>query len=406
MSKQSLEQNPPAGSPLAILRPIVLAIFIGFLMTGLPIAVIPLQVSHALGFGPVVVGAIVGAQFVASLASRPLAGRLSDSRGAKVAVVTGFTSAAVAGALYLVSLLFVGLPLLSLGILAIARVALGAAESMVATGSLAWGVARLGPARAGIVMVWVGNAIFAALAFGAPLGGELYRRWGLSAVGVAALVVPLAALAILRRVANVKPVGGARVPFASVLRRVALPGFGLALSSVGFGTITAFVALLFVARQWAHPALAFTAFGIAFIVARLLFGELPDRIGGARVALAAVAVGAIGQGMIALAASPTVATLGAALSGAGYSLAFPAFGVEAVRRAPAQARGAAMGAYIMFLDVALGFTGPAAGYVVRVAGYPAMYLASAAVMLASLAVAWTLLRESTTPAAAQMSRGD
>jgi MFS family permease len=255
-------------------------------------------------------------------------------------------------------------------------------------------------------MVWVGNAIFAALAIGAPLGGELYRRWGFGAVGIAALAVPLAALAILRGVPNVKPVGGARVRFASVLRRVALPGFGLALSSVGFGTLTAFVALLFVARAWAHPALAFTAFGIAFIVARLLFGELPDRIGGARVALAAVAVGAVGQGMIALAASPVVATLGAALSGAGYSLAFPAFGVEAVRRAPAQARGAAMGAYIMFLDVALGFTGPAAGYVVRVAGYPAMYLASAAVMLASLVVAWMLLRESVSVPAAQMSRGD
>jgi MFS family permease len=398
--------DEPQRPAFAILRPIVLAIFIGFLMTGLPIAVIPLQVSHALGFGPVVVGAIVGAQFVASLASRPLAGRVSDARGAKVAVVTGFASAALAGALYLVSLLFTDVPVAALGVLALARVALGAAESMVATGSLAWGVARLGPARAGIVMVWVGNAIFAALALGAPLGGVLYQRWGFAAVGVAALAVPLAALAILRDVPNVKPVSGARVPFMSVLRRVALPGLGLALSSVGFGTITAFVALLFVARQWPHPALAFTAFGIAFIVARLLFGELPDRIGGARVALAAVAVGAIGQGMIALGASPMLATLGAALSGAGYSLAFPAFGVEAVRRAPAQARGAAMGAYIMFLDVALGFTGPAAGYVVRIAGYPAMYLASAALMLASLAVAWTLLREAATPSLGEMSRGD
>lgn len=403
----SAEAPQPSSRPaLATLRPIVLAIFVGFLMTGLPIAVIPLEVSGALGFGPVVVGVIVGAQFVASLASRPLAGRLSDGRGAKVAVVTGFASAAMAGALYLVSLVFTGRPLAALATLALARIALGAAESLVATGSLAWGVARLGPARAGIVMVWVGNAIFAALAIGAPLGGVLYQRWGFAAVGVAALAVPLAALAILGRVPNVKPGAGARVPFLSVLRRVTLPGLGLALSSVGFGTITAFVALLFVARQWAHPAAAFTAFGIAFIVARLLFGALPDRVGGARVALAAVTVGAAGQGIIALAASPLAAALGAALSGAGYSLAFPAFGVEAVRRAPAQARGAAMGAYVMFLDVALGFTGPAAGYVVRAAGYPTMYLVSAAVMLASLAVAWALLRESARRPLVEWSRGD
>ena len=68
--------------------------------------------------------------------------------------------------------------------------------------------------------------------------------------------------------------------------------------SVGSGTITAFVALLYVARQWAHPALAFTAFGIAFIVARLRFGELPDRIGGARVT---------GHGMDLSSSPPTAA---------------------------------------------------------------------------------------------------
>jgi len=148
--------DEPQRAALAILRPIVVAIFIGFLMTGLPIAVIPLQVSHALGFGPVVVGAIVGAQFVASLASRPLAGRLSDGRGAKVAVVTGFTSAAVAGALYIVSLLFTGIPLVALGVLALARVALGAAESLVATGSLAW--ASRGSGRRARGSSWYGSA--------------------------------------------------------------------------------------------------------------------------------------------------------------------------------------------------------------------------------------------------------
>ena len=56
---------------------------------------------------------------------------------------------------------------------------------------------------------------------------------------------------------------------------------GLALSSVGFGVITAFIAL-FAAKDWGNASLAFTAFGVAFIGARLFFGHLPDKIGGAR----------------------------------------------------------------------------------------------------------------------------
>src|SRR5437870_5351043 len=45
---------------------------------------------------------------------------------------------------------------------------------------------------------------------------------------------------------------------------------------------------------------------------------------------------------------------GAALTGFGYSLVYPGFGVKAVRRVPPQSRGLAMGAYTVFLDVGLG----------------------------------------------------
>jgi MFS family permease len=391
------QHNGPVESPanpgaFRQLLPIVGAIFVGFLMVGLPLAVIPLHVHDALGFGPVAVGALVSAQFAASLLSRPWAGILSDSRGPKVAVTTGFGAATLAGTLYLVSLALLARPAASLGILFAARLALGCAESMVATGSLAWGIGRLGPRHAGIVMVWVGNAIFAAWALGAPAGALFYRHFGFAAVAIAASVVPLAALAALWRVAGHRGSGAVRTPFAAVLARVALPGAGLALTSIGFGAITAFIALYFAARGWNGAPLAFTAFGVAFIGARLAFGSLPDKIGGARVALGAVIVAACGLALVGLAISPAMAYVGAAAVGAGYSLAFPAFGVEAVRRAPGEARGAAMGAYVMFLDVGLAITGPLAGFAVATGGYAAMYLIAAAVMLSAAVVAARLLR--------------
>ena len=113
---------------------------------------------------------------------------------------------------------------------------------------------------------------------------------------------------------------------------------GLALSSVGFGVITAFIALLFAAKDWGNASLAFTAFGVAFIGARLFFGHLPDKIGGAKVALVCVIIEAAGQLLIWGADTAVMAYIGAALTGFGYSLAFPGFGVEAVRRAPPQTR--------------------------------------------------------------------
>jgi MFS family permease len=98
---------------------------------------------------------------------------------------------------------------------------------------------------------------------------------------------------------------------------------------------------------------------------RLIFGHLPDKIGGARVALVCVLIEAVGQALIWLAPSSTMALIGASVTGLGYSLVYPGFGVEAVRHAPPQSRGLAMGAYTAFLDLALGLANPMLGLVAR-----------------------------------------
>ena len=75
----------------------------------------------------------------------------------------------------------------------------------------------------------------------------------------------------------------------------------------------------------------------------------------------------------------------------GYSLVYPAFGVEAIRRAPRESRGLAMGSYTAFLDLSLGLTGPALGLVAGRAGLSAVFLASTAVVLCAGLVAVTLI---------------
>ena len=182
-----------------------------------------------------------------------------------------------------------------------------------------------------------------------------------------------------------------RVPFYKVLGNVWVPGLGLFLCSVGFSVITTFVALLFAARNWGSSSLAFTVFGTAFIVARLLFAHLPDKLGGGRVALVCVLIETIGQLLIWQSPNVAMAYVGAAFTGFGYSLAFPSFGVEAVRRAPPQSRGVAMGAFIAFLDISLGITGPAAGAIANATSVSTVYLASAVTVALSTVVALYLV---------------
>jgi MFS family permease len=84
------------------------------------------------------------------------------------------------------------------------------------------------------------------------------------------------------------------------------------------------IALLFAQRGWGQAWLAFTVLSITFMARRLIFGHLPDRIGGARVAVVCVLIEAAGQALIWRAPSSALALCGAGVTGFGYSLVYPA----------------------------------------------------------------------------------
>lgn len=381
------------------LLPLTVTVFIGFLTIGLQMPVLPLHLHNTLGMGTWVVGLVVGAQFAAALLSRPWAGHFADLRGTKRAVIAGLLSASLSGLVYLLSLAFIDTPTTSVWLLLLGRVLLALGESLIVTGALGWGIGLVGPQHAGKVMAWNGIAMYGAFALGAPLGVALNTYGGFSAVSVAAVAIPLLALAVVAGIRAIAPSATRRTPFYKVLSAVWVPGLGLAFSSVGFGVISAFIALLFAAKDWGNPSLAFTAFGLAFIGARLGFGHLPDKLGGARVALVCVVIEVAGQLLIWGADSAPMALLGAALTGFGYSLVFPGFGVEAVRRAPPQTRSLAMGAYVTFLDIALGITNPLAGALAGHWGIDWVFFAGAVSVAMAFVVALRLLSSPPAPSA-------
>ena len=380
------------GRTIAALLPIMALVLIAFLIIGLALPVLPLHVHQGLGLGTFVVGLVTGSQFAAALLSRVWSGRYADQRGAKRAVLAGLVAAAAAGGLYLLSLRFLDTPSISAAILLLGRGLLGGAESFIITGAVSWGLTLAGPERAGRVIAWIGMAMFAALALGAPLGTALYTVGGFTAVAAVTVLVPAAAILLAGLLPSVPPPGGSRPSLITMARAVWMPGFGSALSSVGFGAIIAFGSLLSADRGWSPIWLVFSSFALALVAARLLFGHLPDRLGGARVALACVLIEAAGLALIWLAPDRVLAAVGAALAGIGYSLVYPGLGVEAVRRAPPQSRGLAMGAYTTCLDIALGFGSPALGLAASQVGLGSVFLVSALTALAAAAVTLRLAR--------------
>jgi len=387
---------PPASLFTAFvpLLPLMLAVFAGFFASGMALPVVPRHVHDTLGQGTLMVGIVMGAQYLSAiLFGRSLAGGTVDGRGPKLALRLGLLGVCGVGGVYFASLALLPSAQGSLAVLIAGRLLTGVAEAFIITAALGWGIARLGPEHAGKVIGWVGMALFAAYGVGAPAGSWVHARYGFAGIAAATVLIPLLPLAMASLMAGLAPSGLKRPPFYRVLGQIKLPGAALTLSSFGYASLNAFVVLLFVQRGWGGAALAFTALGAGFILARLLVGHWPDKHGGARVAALFCAVEAVGQALIWWAPGVALACVGAALTGAGYALAFQGFGVEAVRRAPPQSRGAAMGGYVVFQDLSMGLAGPLGGWLALHAGVGAVYLAGALGSVGALGLALSMLRQ-------------
>lgn len=378
-------------SVVMALAPLVAAVLVVFLITGLAIPVLPLHVHHGLGFGTFVVGLVTGCQFATALISRIWSGHYADTHGAKRAVVAGLVAAAASGLLYVASLRFVAAPLTSVAILVAGRALLGGAESFIVTGVLSWGLALVAPENSGKVIAWIGTAMYAAFTVGAPLGSAIYATHGFLAIALATTVVPLAVVPFVLSLRPVAPLPRTQPPLSTVIGAVLEPAIGLAFASLAFGAVMTFSALYFVARDWTPAWLALTAFTTAFMVTRIAFGHLPDKCGGAKVALISIVLEAAGLALMWLAPWSSVAVTGAVLTGLGYALVYPGLGVEAVRHVPPQSRGLAMGTYTAFFDLGVGVSSPLLGLIAAHAGLSAVFLASTLVVLCATIVAARLL---------------
>ena len=363
--------------------------FAAYLTIGLSLAVLPGFVHNNLGYGAVLAGLSISTQYVATLLSRARAGRMADTLGPKRTVLTGLVICGISGLLLLCGAIAVGTPALSLGLILLARLALGCAESCVGTGAIAWGMGQVGHQHTARIISWNGVATYGAIAAGAPLGVLLVHQFGFASIGAVSLAMMLAAFPLARRKRATAVAAGERSSIGSVAARVIPHGLGLALGSLGFGCIATFITLFYSAHGWSGAALTLSIFGMMFVGARFVFGRLITRVGGYDVAMVSFAIEAIGLTMLWLATDVTMAAAGAAVAGLGFSLIFPALGVEAVNRVPKNRSGAAIGMFSVFLDVAMVTVGPLGGWIAAGRGFNAIY--GCAALAAASAIFLTML---------------
>jgi MFS family permease len=374
-----------------------LLIFICYFTIGLQLAVVPGLVHLQLGYNAVLAGLAISVQYVATLLSRPIAGRMGDSVGAKYTTCLGLLVCASSGLAFLLAASLKSYPLACLCVLVLCRLILGFGESWVATGATIWGIGRVGATHTAQVISWSGIASYGALAIGAPTGIWLENNFGVGTIGVLSVAAALAGFLWASALVATPTVAGERSPFRQVLQRVFPYGLGLALGGIGFGTIASFITLYFASRHWQNAGLSLSVFGAAFIIVRLLFANTITRLGGYRVAIVSLAFECSGLIVLWLASVPDAALVGAGLTGVGFSLVFPALGVEAVRNVPIRDRGSALGVYTAFVDLSLGISGPTAGVIASAFGYPSIFLFAALMAGSSIALLTTLYMQRAEP---------
>ena len=163
--------------------------FICYVSIGLPLAVLPPFVHLRMGYSAVLAGLAISIQYIATLLSRPWAGRISDHMGAKVSVLVGHGRVhgerRVAG----------GRGGFAPGALAQLRGAdreppgAGSGREPGFDRSNAVGHYRAGHEHTAKVIGLNGISTYGGMALAAPLGVMLDQQWGLESIGVLTILI-------------------------------------------------------------------------------------------------------------------------------------------------------------------------------------------------------------------------
>lgn len=366
----------------AILSAATLAYFVA---DGLTLPTAPRFAAGPLGADSVGVGLSIGAFSVTALLLRPWTGRLSDRYGRRPMMLIGSSMLTAALLLHVAA---VALP-----IFVAARLLMGAAEAFVFVAAFA-AVADLAPDhRQGEALSVFSLALYVGIGIGPPIGESILSASGYNAVWFTAAAIAVLSGLLALGVPDTRRSLEDEASYRGLLHpRGILPGLVLMAGAWGMAGYFAFVSLyaLHLGLEGAAPYLS--VYAAVVIGLRLLGAKLPDRIGARRLSTMALLVGAAGLVFIGLEPSPSGLMIGTVLFAVGVAFSFPALSLLVVESVPASERGAVLGTYTAFLDIAFGIGPVTAGAVVAGWGYGASFVVSAGVAVAGAALLLLAIR--------------
>lgn len=372
----------------------VIFTFIGYLIIGLSLSILPVFIHQDLGFSMLIAGMVISLQYVMTFLMRAYSGKIVDNHGPKPAVLASMFGFSMTGIVLIAAYYFKFSPIVSLGLLIITRLFTGSAEGMIGASPINWAIMSLGKQHTAKIISYNGVACYSALALGASLGVTIVKHFDFYGLGALIFILGILGYLFARGKDNIscqKTEGeDERISFWKVLAKVAPYGFGLALGGLGFATISTFITLYYDYHHWQNGALCLSVFGILFVVSRLMFSHAINKYGGLNVAIVSLAVETLGLTIICLATHPYLALIGAGITGLGFSLIFPALGVMAMKTVPSSNQGSALAGYGLFIDISLGITGPLIGGVADSFGLNYIFPFSIGIVMLGLVLAYYL----------------
>ncbi|MDQ4024585.1 MAG: MFS transporter, partial [Actinomycetota bacterium] len=177
-------------------------------------------------------------------------------------------------------------------------------------------------------------------------------------------------------------VDGAAPPL--VHRAALVPGTVLAASVWGLAGFSTFVPLYARELGLDGASLVFVTYSGLVLALRLFGARIPDRLGTRLTARLALTASALGMAVLGFWSAPAGLFVGGAVFGVGQALAFPALMSIAVRGAPASERGAVVGTFTAFFDLAFGLGAVSLGAVASNFGYAGSFRVAGLVALGGL----------------------
>jgi MFS family permease len=334
------------------------------------------------------IGLIIGAFAIGLLATRPIVGKLADTRGRKLVLLIGTGVVAIAPLGYVA--------VTSVPLLMVIRAFHGISIAAFATAYSALVVDLAPPKQRGEIIGLMSLTNPLGVAIGPAIGGYLqvsgmyHEIFWISIISGA--IAWIAANQLDRPLGNIEQQEINPAPKISIWKILTNPALGipaLVLLLIGFpfGAIHTFLPLYIKAIHINfNPGLFYTIAAIASFSARSLMGSRSDRYGRGIFIAGSLCCYTAGVACLATANSQTSFIFGAILEGLGSGTLIPMTVALVADRSLPQQRGQVLSICLTGLDLGIAIAAPVFGMVVKNLGYPGIFTIGTGMAASAIAV--------------------